>query len=140
MTIEHIEPKEAYKRMQDTAKPATYLDVRTVGEYEAGHAAGAHNVPVLFRDGGPRPNENFVKEVEQRYKKDSKLVVGCQAGGRSLNACRLLEAAGFTSLANIAGGWGGQIDGSGNVITPGWSMENLPAETGNPQGRGYPGS
>lgn len=139
MAIEQINPKLAAERMKDAAKPATYLDVRTVEEYEAGHASGAYNVPVMVRDesGQMTPNPNFLADVEKVFKKDARLVVGCMAGGRSQRACLMMESAGYQSLANIQGGFGGARDPSGQIITKGWSQEGLPVESGNPPGRAY---
>lgn len=139
MAIEQIDPKVAAERMKDPANPATYLDVRTVEEYEAGHAAGAYNVPVMVRDeyGQMGPNPNFVSDVEKVFKKNTRLVVGCMAGGRSQRACMMMEPAGYLSLANVQGGFGGARDPSGQISVKGWSQEGLPVETGNPPGRAY---
>ncbi|MBI4178062.1 rhodanese-like domain-containing protein [bacterium] len=138
MAIEQIVPKEAAARMKDAKNPATYLDVRTVEEYEAGHPDGAYNVPVLTRESGQMmPNANFLADTQKLFPPDKRLVVGCMAGGRSQRACEILESAQFSSLANVRGGFGGARDPSGQVVTPGWSQEGLPVETGNPEGRAY---
>src|SRR5439155_9257904 len=82
-------PPEAYEALQaDSA--AVYLDVRTEGEFEAGHPAGARNVPVVFFDPAtrqPTPNADFVATVERTIPRTAKLLVGCQSGGRSARAC-----------------------------------------------------
>lgn len=139
MAIEQINPKIAFERMNDPSRPAVYLDVRSVQEYEKGHAQGAYNVPLLFRDEDIQqmvPNPCFIQDVEKRFSKDVRLVVGCMKGGRSQRACELLEEAGFQSLGNIQGGFGGAVEPSGGAC-PGWSQLDLPVETGTPQGRAY---
>lgn len=111
----------------------TYLDVRTTDEFEAGHPAGAFNVPVMTRGpAGVQPNPDFTRVVAARFAKDAKLVVGCQSGGRSMHACELLEAAGYRDVSNMDCGFGGSRDGE-----PGWAACRLPTESGKPAGRTY---
>ena len=132
MEIRETTPPEAYEALQaDSA--AVYLDVRTEGEFEAGHPAGARNVPVVFFDPAtrqPTPNPDFVATVERTIPHTAKLLVGCQSGGRSARACELLARAGFTDLTNVRGGFGGARDQSGRVVVPGWREAGLPVETG----------
>ena len=132
MEIRETTPPEAYEALQaDSA--AVYLDVRTEGEFEAGHPAGARNVPVVFFDPAtrqPTPNAGFVATVERTIPRTAKLLVGCQSGGRSARACELLARAGFTDLTNVRGGFGGARDQSGRVVVPGWREAGLPVETG----------
>ena len=132
MEIRETTPPEAYEALQaDSA--AVYLDVRTEGEFEAGHPAGARNVPVVFFDPAtrqPTPNADFVATVERTISRTAKLLVGCQSGGRSARACELLARAGFTDLTNVRGGFGGARDQSGRVVVPGWREAGLPVETG----------
>jgi len=132
MEMRETTPPEAYEALQaDSA--AVYLDVRTEGEFEAGHPAGARNVPVVFFDPAtrqPTPNADFVATVERTIPRTAKLLVGCQSGGRSARACELLARAGFTDLTNVRGGFGGARDQSGRVVVPGWREAGLPVETG----------
>ncbi len=131
MEIPQTTPSEAYDLLQQ--EPDTvYLDVRTAPEFEAGHPAGARHVPVLFfvAGGQPRPNPDFVATVEALVPRPMKLVVGCQAGGRSQHACELLRDAGYTDVTNVRGGFGGARDQTGRVIIPGWRDAGLPVETG----------
>ena len=132
MEIRETTPPEAYEALQaDSA--AVYLDVRTEGEFEAGHPAGARNVPVVFFDPAtrqPTPNADFVATVERTIPRTAKLLVGCQSGGRSARACELLARAGFTDLTIVRGGFGGARDQSGRVVVPGWREAGLPVETG----------
>ncbi|HXW84765.1 MAG TPA: rhodanese-like domain-containing protein [Candidatus Binataceae bacterium] len=130
MAIRQQTPPEAHQTL--TQNPgAVYLDVRTEGEFAQGHAAGAINVPVVFIKGPGQMqlNPEFVEVVEQILPKNTKLVVGCQAGGRSQRACEMLEEAGYTDLTNVAGGFGGQRDQSGKVVVPGWREAGLPVSS-----------
>ncbi len=138
MSIAQKTPPEAHEILR-RHPDAVYLDVRTEGEFEAGHPAGALNVPVLFVDPAtrqPQPNPDFVAVVERHVPRTAKLVVGCQAGGRSQSACELLAAAGYTDLTNVRGGFGGLREPSGAVV-PGWRDAGLPVEQGTPPGRGW---
>ena len=59
------------------AKGYTYVDVRTVEEFEQGHVPGACNVPIAFRGpGGMLPNPDFAAVIQRLYPKDAKLVFG----------------------------------------------------------------
>lgn len=132
MDIPQTTPSEAFATLQQQSK-AVYLDVRTEGEFEAGHPAGARNIPVLVLDPAtrePRPNPDFVATVERTLPRGTKLIIGCQAGGRSQHACELLAQAGWTDVTNVRGGFGGARDHSGRVVVPGWREAGLPVETG----------
>src|SRR5437870_12758260 len=109
MEIPQTTPPEAHETLQ-RHPDAVYLDVRTEAEFEAGHPAGARNVPVVFFDPAtrqPTPNPDFVATVERAVPRSTKLLVGCQSGPRSARACELLAQAGFTDATNVAGcsGW-----------------------------------
>ena len=130
MNIPQTTPAEAFETLQKHPD-AVYLDVRTEGEFEAGHPAGARNVPVLTLDPAtrePRPNPDFVAAVERELPRTTKLVIGCQAGGRSQHACELLAQAGWTDVTNVRGGFGGARDQTGRVVIPGWRDAGLPVE------------
>jgi rhodanese-related sulfurtransferase len=118
---------------------AIYLDVRTVAEYEAGHPVGAYNVPLMVFDPAtqqPRPNPEFERVVQAVLPRQTKILVGCQVGGRSQRAAEIMDRLGFVDLANVQGGFGGGRDASGRAI-PGWKDSGLPVETGNPPDRSY---
>ena len=85
MDTRQVTPREAYELLEQNPT-AIYLDVRTEAEFEAGHPAGARNVPVVFFDPGarqPLPNPEFVATVKRHLASTTPLVVGCQSGGRS---------------------------------------------------------
>jgi rhodanese-related sulfurtransferase len=129
-----VSPDEAHTLM---AEGHTYIDVRSEQEFEAGHPAGAVNVPLSQQGpGGLQPNPDFMTVMEHAFPKDTKLVIGCKSGGRSRRAAALLTSAGYTSIADMVAGFAGSRDAFGRP-SPGWSDKGLPVETGAPEGRGY---
>ena len=127
MPINQAEPPQAHEILKSNPD-AIYLDVRTEAEFAQGHPAGAINVPVVFIKGPGQMelNGEFVDVVVKTLPRERKLVVGCLAGGRSQRACELLEAAGYTDLTNVRGGFGGARDASGQVVVTGWRDAGLP--------------
>lgn len=122
MTIRRVSPTEAQDLM--TQEGYVYVDVRSVPEFEAGHPAGAYNVPLAHL--GPRgmaPNPDFLATMEAHFAKDARLVIGCQSGGRSLQAATLLERLGFQNLVDQRAGF----QGAGGE--PGWRPAGLPVAT-----------
>ena len=118
MPFRRVSPEDAQTLIDKEGY--TYVDVRSVQEFQAGHPTGAYNVPLMDMGAmGMTPNPDFLKVMERRFPRDSKLVVGCKAGGRSLRAAGLLEAAGFTSVVDQRAGF----EGSGE---PGWRPKGLP--------------
>lgn len=72
---------------------ALLLDVRTPGEYRAGHISGSINLPLQSID-----NIEYVTD-----NKDKVLYVYCHSGVRSREATGLLRDMGFTDVRNIGG-------------------------------------
>ncbi len=115
-----------------------YIDVRSIPEYEAGHPEGALNVPLLHMQNGRMiGNPAFGQVMEANFKKDDQVVVGCKMGGRSLQAATLLEAAGFTNVVDVRGGFSGERDPYGRVLVPGWADSGLPVTTTSAPGTTY---
>ena len=74
-----------------------YIDVRMWEDFDAGHVAGARNVPyylsVAPRGGRPEKNDRFVEQVAALHGKEDRFVVGCRQGVRSrLAVADLIEA------------------------------------------------
>ena len=133
MTIKHITVQQAH---QQQSTGATYLDVRSIPEFEQGHPAGAFNVPLLHLDpqtGQMRPNAEFLAVVKANFPADAPLVIGCQMGGRSQQACELLSSAGYQDVTNVLGGWGG----APQMGHTGWLQAGLPVETTADEAREY---
>src|SRR6266446_1057891 len=104
MSIKQTTPPEARQLM---AAGYQYIDVRTEGEFAAGHPEGAVNIPVVFPDPVTRQmavNREFLPTIEKHFARDARLVLGCQSGGRAQRAAEILEAAGYTDIYNMQGG------------------------------------
>lgn len=127
MEVKRITPEQA-KELLDSNSGHTYLDVRTVPEFDAGHVPGAKNVPVVEPDpsGRMQMNPRFLAVVQANFGNDAKLITGCQKGGRSLKAAELLLEAGFADVVDMRGGFGGETDQFGQVTFPGWAPRGLP--------------
>jgi rhodanese-related sulfurtransferase len=71
------------------------IDVRTPGEFAAGHIEGAYNVPLdLLRE----------HRAELRHHLDETVVLICRSGTRAAQAERALAEAGLPNLRLLAGG------------------------------------
>jgi rhodanese-related sulfurtransferase len=130
-----ISPQEASAKL---AEGWTYVDVRTTQEFEAGHPPGAVNVPIAHAGpGGMVANPDFLRVMSAAFPPDSRIVVGCKAGGRSLRAAQMLLGAGFTQVVDQRAGWDGARNPFGQITEPGWSRAGLPVEEGQPSGRSW---
>jgi rhodanese-related sulfurtransferase len=130
MATKIIDPEQA-KNILDSDSSAIYIDVRTEQEFMNGHVPNSVNIPVVWPDPATRqmkPNPDFVKVVSAHYPKDKRIIVGCQAGGRSQFAADWLSQDGFQDVSNMQGGFGGARDRMGNV-TPGWVQLGFPIES-----------
>jgi rhodanese-related sulfurtransferase len=137
MSIKHVTVREAQAAL---AAGGTYVDVRSIPEFAAGHPSGAINVPLLHRDertGQMSPNRDFVAVMQANYTADSKLLIGCQVGGRSVQAAQILAGAGYEDVANVLGGFAGARDPMTGRITEGWTQAGLPSEGEATPGESY---
>jgi rhodanese-related sulfurtransferase len=123
--VANVTPAEAKRLIDDEGY--AYLDVRTVEEFDAGHPAGAYNVPIVHA--GMTPNGEFVSVVEAAFPKDAHLVVGCKSGGRSARAAEILASRGYENVVNMDGGFHGRFSPFGELAQSGWAQEGLPTET-----------
>ena len=88
-----IEPAQAQELVQQ--KGVTFLDVRSLEEFNGGHANGSLNMPIAGIVGGYAafPDD-----------KTAPIVAICQSGERSLHAMLLFKAMGYTNVKNVKGG------------------------------------
>lgn len=68
------------------------VDVRTVGEFQSGHIAGAANIPV----------ETLAARLGE-LPKDKPIVLYCRSGNRSAQAARILRKAGYVDVYDLGG-------------------------------------
>ncbi len=78
-------------------KDAVVIDVRDIGEFEAGHISGAKHIPET-------QIADRLKELEKF--KDRPIIMICRSGARSGSAVKNLRSNGFTEAVNLAGGIG----------------------------------
>ncbi len=129
MPYRHLKPVEA-KTLLDKNEGWSVLDVRTVEEFGQAHVPGAFNVPVVEpdRSGRMAPNPHFLPAIARQFSKDSRVIVHCAAGVRSMHACEILSQAGYTQVINMQAGFHGARDPTGRVVEPGWSALGFPVE------------
>src|SRR5262249_17389752 len=139
MSVKNVRPEEA-KDILERDSAAVYIDVRTEQEFMNGHVPKSVNIPVVWPDPSTRrmkPNPDFVRVVTEHFPKDKRIIVGCQAGGRSQMAAELLSQEGFEDVSNMQGGFGGARDPMGRVVMPGWTQLGFGIETEIPEGNSY---
>ena len=89
-----ITPHIGVRDLHDRRTEFAVLDVRTPREFDAGHIPGAVLHP-LDKLSGSLPSLDRATPI----------AVHCKSGYRSTIACSLMEAAGFTQIHNLAGGY-----------------------------------
>jgi rhodanese-related sulfurtransferase len=109
---------------------ALFVDVRAPEELAASGVASAvdADVPLFLLSGGdgkPRPNPDFVAQVQSRLAakgltKDDAVVVMCRTGRRSALAASLLAEFGFSHVYSVVDGYEGDAPGAG------WKSKGLP--------------
>lgn len=124
MTVKRVSPQEADRLLREAGY--VYVDVRSIPEFDAGHPTGAYNIPLLHATpSGMRPNGDFMSVIHAVFPKDSKLVIGCRSGNRSLRAAEALAAAGFEHVVDQRAGLDGARNAFGQVEEPGWKSDGL---------------
>lgn len=96
----------------------TVIDVRTPGEYAAGHLPQALNIPV----------DQLDRALPALRQLSGELLVVCASGARSENACRSLAGHGIRAMTLSGGtqGWAGRghaLDRSASGGRTVWAME-----------------
>ncbi len=81
-------------KIQQESLGARVLDVRKPAEYEAGHVAGAQNVPL-----------DYINDHIAHLDKQAPYYVHCAGGYRSVIFASILQARGFRNLVNVEGGF-----------------------------------
>jgi len=126
-----LTPPEAWDELGQKGD-AVLIDCRAPAEW---HFTGVPDLspigkkPLLaaIADESGRPNPEFIEEVKAVVDPNTPVYVICRVGGRSANACRMLAAAGYSSLVNVIEGFEGRGDENGHRNTvEGWKFHNLP--------------
>jgi rhodanese-related sulfurtransferase len=86
---------EELKSRIDSGENLMIIDVREPDEY------AAYNIGATLYPLGKILNMQL-DELDEY--KDKELIVHCQAGKRSMQACMVLEQVGFTNVKNVTGG------------------------------------
>jgi phage shock protein E len=86
-----LAPKVNYSELVKNG--AQIIDVRTPGEFKAGHIRGAVNIPL-----------QTISSQLGRIKKDKPVITCCASGMRSASAKSILKSNGFEEVHN-GGGW-----------------------------------
>lgn len=89
--VTNISTAELKSILQDKSKQ--FVDVRTPGEFSGNHIKGFKNIPL----------QQLSERVGKELTKDKEVVVICQSGMRSQNACKTLSSLGY-KVTNVRGG------------------------------------
>ena len=96
--ILHLDAGQAAKiiSVPDKKKRPTIIDIRTLGEFKAGHLENAIHIDFL--------KEDFPDAI-QKLNRDKPYLVHCQSGGRSSNSLKIWKTLGFTKIYHLDGGF-----------------------------------
>lgn len=104
MKVTHVDAVKALEIMKARPK-LVVVDVRTPGEFAAGHIDGAINID--FK------NPNFATEIT-KLDASQDYLIHCRSGGRSTASLKHFKAKGFSHIIHMDGGM------------LGWNKANLP--------------
>jgi phage shock protein E len=105
--VKNVDEKGVLQAQKDGVR---IIDVRSTGEYEAGHVPGAENVPI----------DQFAS-ASAGWDKNAPVLVYCATGARSSEAVSILKAAGFKNIYHFNEGlqaWTGKLDTANTASTP----------------------
>jgi rhodanese-related sulfurtransferase len=94
--IQEMDAQELYDLLQEEdseSKKFKFIDVRTPAEVARGKIAGCENIPL-----------HLIPLKVDEFKADEKIVIYCQTGARSGQACAFLSSKGITNAINVRGG------------------------------------
>jgi rhodanese-related sulfurtransferase len=94
-----VDIDEAQKLIADGK--VVILDVRTPGEFQAGHLAGAKNID--FHD-------KELREKLEKLDKNQPYLVHCAAGGRSGQCSKIMSELQFKTVYDMKGGLNAWVD------------------------------
>jgi len=89
--------QETWKKKLDTDNNTFLLDVRTQEEVQLGFIPNATNIDIY-------KGEEFISQIE-KLDKTKNYYVYCRSGGRSAQACAIMNQLGFENTYNLLGGF-----------------------------------
>ena len=138
----YVNSKDAYAMWKASPEKVFIIDTRTPQEYVyIGHAPMAYNIPsklnTMEYDAKKKTyktvaNENFLAEVQKRFKKNDTVLLMCRSGNRTAKAANLLADAGYKKVYNIYDGFEGDKVKSDLSYFKGQRMVNGWKNSGNP--------
>lgn len=90
---DYTQPETLKELLEKETADYLFLDVRTRGEYDAGHIPGARLIP----------HYELPAALPEGTEKDDLIIVYCRSGNRSGQAARALKAAGYTNVQDFGG-------------------------------------
>ena len=96
---------QSIKQMMDAEEDFLLIDCREQDEYALVHIEGSKLIPM---------NETPTRLAELESHRESRIVVHCHHGGRSLQVTHWLRQQGFSKVQNMTGG----IDAWSAVVDP----------------------
>ncbi|RZJ34445.1 MAG: rhodanese-like domain-containing protein [Flavobacterium sp.] len=96
--------REQWKSQLDTDSNSVIIDVRTDDEWEDGIIPGAQHIDI-YRQQEFLDKINSLDKLKNYY-------IYCKAGGRSQQACAIMNQLGFANTYNLVGGimnWNGDV-------------------------------
>lgn len=96
----HFSPAALSQILASDPTSVRLLDVRTPGEYQASHIAGAYNVPI----------DMLAEHAAEIRRLDSPVVLICQSGQRATRAEAVLADSGMRQLHVLHGGMRAWLD------------------------------
>ena len=129
--MRELTPLQAYEELTSNDR-AILVDCRTRAEWV--HVGipdlsdiGKQVVLESITDEAGQPNANFISRIGAIADAETPIYVICKIGGRSANACHLLETSGYTQVCNILEGFEGCVDQHGHRSSiDGWKFHKLP--------------
>lgn len=124
-----IDSSESYKIIMGNLSNTFIIDVRTRAEYEfVGHPNLPNGVPNIPYKLYPtwEINKDFLKKVEERYRKEDTIITMCRSGKRAKAAAMLLLEAGFQKVFYMTDSFEGKKDKKGHRTISGWKVNGLP--------------
>jgi rhodanese-related sulfurtransferase len=128
--MKHLEPRAAWEAIQRTPQ-ALFLDVRMeIESLYVGRPPGVVNIAWYeYPDLTPDPAAFAQAVAREAGDKNRPIFLICRSGKRTVDAGKVLEAAGFADVTNILQGFEGELDAQFHRSSHnGWRHAGLPWE------------